>query len=259
MEASTKRRAPEVVDLCGDDRPAGPAPSKGGGDATTGAFRGQIPDASPVAPEPAKARGTVTTVMFTKGVLDPEALAAFAAICQQANCVGTDCKGLSAGIASTLPYGCPYKTRQRMPLPGKGGKLFAAPNSRPSPGTLQWGFPTTNEKLPIVINFFSQWEMGGPEKYNRVPPPDGLRDSASQRERWFQACLDELAGCQDLPASVAFPENIGCGLGGGYWPTYRRMIERFAERRPETSVYVVQLGDASIATGSTMFKRFRRN
>ena len=45
---------------------------------------------------------------------------------------------------------------------------------------------------------------------------------------------------EQQPSSIAFPENIGCGRGGGDWETYRTMIERFARKNIHIRVAIVQ-------------------
>ena len=54
------------------------------------------------------------------------------AIAQQSNCVGCDGRGLAEGIARSLPYGCSYRGRRRMPPALK----FAVPEDRGTPGTI---------------------------------------------------------------------------------------------------------------------------
>ena len=39
----------------------------------------------------------------------------------------------------------------------------------------------------------------------------------------------------NLP-SIAFPEQIGCGLAGGDWGAYERMLEEFADANPDVRV-----------------------
>mmetsp|Transcript_14952 Transcript_14952/g.45725 ORF Transcript_14952/g.45725 Transcript_14952/m.45725 type:complete len:317 (-) Transcript_14952:141-1091(-) len=183
------------------------------------------------------ASGEVQEVVLPGGVLHfpPPATA----IVQQCNCVGCDCRGLAQAIAEQLPYGCPYKARQRMPPLNR----FAVPNDRPSPGTISVHWPPAPGTGPIVINFFSQWEMGPALKYNRVSAPAGVQDSAEQREVWFKECLNALGEHEHLPDSVAFPHQIGCGLAGGSWNAYERMIRQFASRNPQVTVRIVRMPD----------------
>lgn len=64
-------------------------------------------------------------------------------------------------------------------------------------------------------------------------------DSRADRIRYFQSGLDEIAKLK--PTSLAFPYMIGCGLAGGDWPTYRKMLEEFAAKMPETKIVLYSL------------------
>ncbi|KAJ1618206.1 hypothetical protein T492DRAFT_849500 [Pavlovales sp. CCMP2436] len=171
------------------------------------------------------------------GVLNRGLLGEIAAIVQQCNSIGCDGRGLSQEISDALPYGCPYRVRGRAV-----GCRFAAPDQRAAPGTID---ARADPLLggATVINLFAQWEMGAPLKYNRVPPPRGVRDSKPQRAAWFKECLDQVSLLRPLPASIAFPENIGCGLGGGDWGTYERLVIEFAKRNPDVRIIIVKRAD----------------
>ena len=224
--------------------------------------------------EPAAAASDVRRVARPGGVLDPSILAESAAIAQQTNCVGCDGRGLAEAIARALPYACSYADRRRMPPANK----FAVPEDRATPGTIDvrlppgWRLPSPPASAPsgsaaasswaarprspppppsgggggggapIVINMNAQWEMGAAGKYNRVTPPAGVGpDSRARREAWFAACLDAIARLAPeagRPASLAFPEEIGCGLAGGEWARYDAMIVAFARENPDVRVTV---------------------
>ena len=77
--------------------------------------------------------GSIEYLSLPGGVLDDAVLNRVAAIVQQNNCVGTDGKGLAAGVASKLPYGCPYASRRPMPPQNK----FARLEDRAVPGTIE--------------------------------------------------------------------------------------------------------------------------
>ena len=103
--------------------------------------------------------------------------------------------------------------------------------------------PPEKSAGPVVVNCFAQWEMGGPGKYRRVAPPDpAQKDSAAEREGWFQACLGHVAKITPPLRSVAFPYEIGCGLAGGKWPAYERMIADFARGNPDVEVTIAKWG-----------------
>jgi hypothetical protein len=172
------------------------------------------------------------------GVLDDSILSSVSAICQQLNCVGCDGRGLAEGVAKKLPYGCSYKDRKPM----KAGSKFAVVDDRATPGTIDVRGPPagifgSGTGRPVVINMFAQWEMGSAGKYNRVSPAPPS-DSAETRELWFAQCLDEIAKISPRPSSLAFPYEIGCGLAGGRWEHYERMLLEFAERYPDIEVFI---------------------
>jgi hypothetical protein len=86
---------------------------------------------------------------------------------------------------------------------------------------------------------------GKPGDYKRLPCPNSKEeDSKAQRAKWFQTALDKLAALtiQRQWKTIAFPENIGCGLAGGDWTVYRSMIVQFAQKvYPATVVFIVSL------------------
>ena len=72
--------------------------------------------------------------------------------------------------------------------------------------------------------------------------PGGKRDSSAAREAYFAQGLDYIKSQEPGLKSIAFPERIGCGIGGGHWPTYKTMIHEFARDMPGCTVYIVSLG-----------------
>ena len=179
----------------------------------------------------------IERVDLSGGVLDDSLLVRVQAIAQQSNCVGCDGRGLALGVSEKMPYGCPYKERQRMPPSNK----FAIPAHRATPGTIDVRRPPASAagRTPIVIAMFAQWEMGLPGKYNRVQPAPPS-DSASTRAGWFRQCLGAIAAIDPPLASIAFPYEIGCGLAGGDWRVYERMIVEFADANPHTRVTIAR-------------------
>jgi hypothetical protein len=220
-EPAAKRSRP-VIDLT-DDAEVVPTPSS-------------VPAPAPAAaPQP---QGTISRVTLPGGVLDDSLLAQVDAIAQQSNCVGCDGRGLAQGVADKFPWGCAYAQRRRMPPANK----FAIQEDRPKPGTIDARRGPSG--TPLVINMFSQYEMGGPGKYRRVEFPPGVSDLAPQREKWFAECLQAVSQlpAASRPRSIAFPHQIGCGLAGGNWERYARMIADFATANPEIAVTIAVLG-----------------
>ena len=74
-----------------------------------------------------------------------------------------------------------------------------------------------------------------PYKYSRVCP-------------LFKTCLNALGHRKDLK-TLAFPEKIGCGLGGGVWSLYLKLIKDFANTFNKKVIIVIY--DSSIMTDST--------
>ena len=222
------KRAKAVVDLTDDDD-AVPTPAPGASSS------GAAPAPIAAAPQPQK---TISRVTLPGGVLDDSLLARVDAIAQQSNCVGCDGRGLAQGIAAKFPWACAYAQRRRMPPANK----FAIPEDRPKPGTIDARRGPSG--TPLVINMFSQYEMGGPGKYRRVEFPPGVSDLAPQREAWFAQCLQAISQLPTAsrPRSLAFPHQIGCGLAGGNWDRYERMIADFATANPEIAVTIAVLG-----------------
>ena len=61
----------------------------------------------------------------------------------------------------------------------------------------------------------------------------GGKDSKSDRENYFGQCLRKMAELQVMKSSktsVACPYGIGCGLAGGDWSVYMRMIKDFSRQ-----------------------------
>lgn len=221
MERFLVRSQPPIVDLTAELEPA----------------------AAPRASEPCIAAAVDVTPVVRKrflpgGILEPSLLEQVEAIAQQANCVGCDGRGLAEAIARALPYGCTYRERRRQPPSNK----FALPQDRATPGTIAVRRPpNTRPGKPAVISMFAQWEMGAAGKYYRVKPPEGTPpDSALNRERWFEECLERIGKLDPPFRSIAFPSEIGCGLAGGSWPKYEAMIAQFALRHPHIEVNVVK-------------------
>ena len=94
-----------------------------------------------------------------------------------------------------------------------------------------------------MINMFAQYNLGTPLRQNRrcEPPPElGVQDSTEQRELWFEHCLDEISQHNPTLRSIAFPENIGCGLAGGRWSRYKAMTECFAQANQHMEVLICE-------------------
>lgn len=78
-------------------------------------------------------------------------------------------------------------------------------------------------KNRFVINMIAQYYPGTPKN------DSSLLDGYNARQGYFNRCLNEICGIKDIK-SIAFPFNIGCGMAGGNWTEYYRMIESFDKR-----------------------------
>jgi len=142
-------------------------------------------------------------------------------IAQQCNCNTKTPYGLSDAIAKKWRYANPYNNRRSQPdIPGS--VVILEPPADPATG-------------PTVLCLMAQWGPSKPRAYsNRYPRT--YEDTYDNRKRWFQDCLERLD--DEIPDSevVCFPYQIGCGLAGGKWTEYQKMLEDC-----QTQVIIYQL------------------
>lgn len=144
------------------------------------------------------------------------------AIVQQCNCLTVRSHGLSAYIATKLDIDH-YSLRKPI-----GKKNLAIKEDRDVPGTVKMHQITMVIGKPYYVAcLFGQFTPGLPGKYyNYICKEHGITETKEAREQWFKESLekltDELIGLEIT--SVAFPYGIGCGLAGGSWPKYAKMI-----------------------------------
>lgn len=151
------------------------------------------------------------------------------AIVHQVNCLCIKSHGLSKQLAEKYPWGDIYSKRL-----AEGNRNLTISEDRDTPGSIRT-FKPQEFLYPDIVCFFSQWDFGLPEHNLRHIPP--YHDTRKNRETWFQQCLEAL---QDTSyKSIAFPYQIGCGLGGGDWNSYIKLIEEFAHKS-NTDVYIVR-------------------
>lgn len=127
------------------------------------------------------------------------------AIAHQCNCISKGHKGLYSAIIKKYPHAHVYSQRDKPDIPGT--------------------IKVTGDH-PKVIAMFGQYKPG-------VHGPD---DSAEQRIEWFKLCLEDIKKLE--LKSIAFPFGIGCGLAGGNWKEYFKMLIQFAISNPNTFVTV---------------------
>ena len=130
-------------------------------------------------------------------------------IAHQCNCVTTYAKGLAKSINSRYPWADAYTNRTTNDIVGTI-KIFESPSQDKA-----------------VICMFAQF-------YPSKPIKNSKEDTYKQRIKHFQQCLDEMKKIQT--DKIAFPFLIGCGLAGGDWNIYKKMLENFEK---ETNIEVI--------------------
>lgn len=148
---------------------------------------------------------------------------------QQCNCVTVKTQGLAAAITKRFAYGDPYGSRAAQ------STNTARAEARDTPGTIRLLKPVQNTLTPdkdkIIVCLFAQWAPGKPGAWAHAyppPPPSGEEDSADTavgRLAWFKMCLDCIDESPEIDGPVALPHGIGCGLAGGDWSKYMRLLE----------------------------------
>jgi O-acetyl-ADP-ribose deacetylase (regulator of RNase III) len=121
-------------------------------------------------------------------------------IAHQCNCLTKKGAGLSYVMFKKFPHADIYSKR----------------TSKDQPGTI---VIRGSEKERYVINMLAQVCPGKPRP----------NDTKQMRIKWFQQCLEKISEIKDLD-SIAFPHNIGCGLAGGDWKVYEKMLNEFASK-----------------------------
>jgi hypothetical protein len=178
----------------------------------------------------------VTHISLPGGVLDPR----LAELCDTfghiVNSTATDGGGLARAVGERYPYANAF--RDRVPLADQ--PHVASQSSQPALGSIQFDVPWTNmpgqQRQPGVFAMVAQQFAGKPKE---MYP----HDSAGARLRHFEKCLRKIADCYPAFESIAFPENIGAGLGGGNQVRYQRLIHNFARDNRKIDVYLVKWTD----------------
>jgi len=136
-------------------------------------------------------------------------------IAHQCNCYSRRGAGLASAIFKAFPWADVYSNRTER---GNDAGLYGSISVH--------GDPKQGQRY--VINIYGQLKPG---------KPSPGRDSAASRLEAFSKALDQIAEAPELK-SIGFPHGIGCGLAGGDWNKYRRLLEDFAERVGERGVSV---------------------
>ena len=135
-------------------------------------------------------------------------------IIHQTNCFST---GSAAGIARAIfdkyPYANCYSDRKEVSKPGSIDIRGDGIDKR------------------YIINLHGQLYPGSPKYSMSI-------DNEKARKDYFYQGLLRVAKIKDLE-SIAFPYRIGCGIAGGNWKLYLKMINNFANYVETKSVKVV--------------------
>jgi O-acetyl-ADP-ribose deacetylase (regulator of RNase III) len=121
-------------------------------------------------------------------------------IAHQCNCVSTGAAGLAYYLFNKFPFSDIYSNRIK--------KIY-------DPGSIIVSGDGNNSRY--VINMFSQFFPGN---YSE-------KDTLSLRESYFKECLNKILLIEGIQ-EIAFPYKIGCGLAGGNWEIYEKMIDDFS-------------------------------
>lgn len=124
-------------------------------------------------------------------------------IVQQVNCQSRSARGLSAAVARRFPWADLYRQRRQPTEPGTVVRHDGGRGVR-------------------VYHLAAQWCPGRPGAY-AARYSQRHQDTAENRARWFRQCLEALAA-DDSTDAYDFPHGIGCGLAGGDWSRYERML-----------------------------------
>ena len=178
-------------------------------------------------------------------------------IVQQLNCLCVRPHGLSEDIGKKYSYADVYNRRRSV-----GTKNLAIPEDRPEPGTvvlsrpISYSIPSDNkeknrkendnkENNPIVAGIFGQYDFGK-LRYRSYRPQYKTSETRELREFWFENGLNILRDWliknnHGKNFKIGFPYKIACGLAGGNWDKYRKMLERFSNSI-ECQVFLYHLG-----------------
>ena len=134
-------------------------------------------------------------------------------IAQQCNCITCTAHGLSKSIANKFSHGDCYSKRGRL------SRNTAIVLDRSTPGTIE-----ILQGKPNIICIFSQWTPGKVNSVwaDRYPKINGKKETTEDRLNWFKQGIKEME--KTIKEPVAIPYRIGCGLAGGNWTTYKKIL-----------------------------------
>jgi len=148
---------------------------------------------------------------------------------QQNNCLRRRAHGLSKTIAQKYKYADPYSRRS-----GSGNTADA--KSRPPVGSILVMKPDLKfSNGPVVIAMMAQLNHG---------KADIGTDRALFRQKWFLDCLTRVLEWVDAKEpgtikTVGVPFKIGCGLAGGDWTAYSKLLLAFQLQLASRSIQLL--------------------
>jgi hypothetical protein len=193
----------------------------------------ESPESRDASPEPKRHKpepepGNVVHLTLKKGLLDTE-LSAFTP--NLAHQVNADPRKKPGGLAKDLTKLYKFANLHKEGAEGPQDDLLGTARIDTAPSDPKG--PHGQKTATTIVSIYGQ-RYGG--------KPGGERDSSAAREEYFKNGLDDIKRQVPDLESIAFPEKIGCGIGGGHWPTYQNMILEFANDMPSCTVYIVSLG-----------------
>ena len=177
-------------------------------------------------PEP---RLSVIRLSLKTGILDPELLRHTQNLAHQ---VKADPRKKPGGLAKELEKLYPFASLHTEGAEGPQDDLLGTVriDTEPSDPKGQEGHKAASV---TIFSLYGQ-RYGG--------PPGKRADSSADREAYFKKALADIQRKAPDLKSIAFPENIGCGIGAGNWPNYEEMIIDFASDMPGCTVHIVHYG-----------------
>jgi len=97
---------------------------------------------------------------------------------------------------------------------------YAIDSDRDVPGTIKIA-----KGKPNIIAIFGQWSHGSLKSkfIEKYPKPDGNRETRNDRVNWFKQGIQDIETQINEP--IAVPYKIGCGMAGGDWNTYEKILQ----------------------------------
>lgn len=129
----------------------------------------------------------------------------------QCNCVTVRPHGFSRAVA--LRYSWANVYARRPAYPGRNHSRL-----RIRPGTIE----VDRSEKTTIIHMFAQVLPGEPGRF-ATAYPGYAPDTFADRQAYFRACVREIEA-RDFKV-VGVPFMIGCGLAGGDWVQYKKILE----------------------------------